>query len=305
MKKVVITGATGFLGRALAKKLIGTGCYVIAVGSSEEKLIEFKNHENCRAIKASFEEYNKLSELIPDRDVDVFYHFAWAGGFTTAIKDYKIQMSNAAYAGDAIMAAHEIGAKKFVYANTYNQFEIVNFLTSETFEPRYTCIYATGKTAASLICRTLAYNLGMEYCAALVPMPYGENNYSKQLVNVVITNLLAGIPPKLIEGNNLYDLVYIDDIAGAFVAIGERGQNMKEYYVGHRNLKTFKNWMIKTKNCIAPDVELRFGEYKDNQQIDYSKVDLDLLYKDTGYECSADFEETIKRTAEWVRNNLN
>ena len=156
MNRVIITGANGFLGGALARKLLSSGCKVIAVGTDEEQLEKLCEYGECRPIIATFDDYIKLPEIIADRDVDVFYHFAWAGGFTTAIRDYKLQMSNAGYAGDAVVAAKEIGVKKFVYANTYNQYEIINFLQSETFEPRYTCLYSAGKTAASLICRTLA-----------------------------------------------------------------------------------------------------------------------------------------------------
>lgn len=304
MRKAIITGVTGFFGGSLTRKLLASGVKVIGVDIDTPKLDEFRGNPNFTAIVAGFEDYEKLPEMIRDTDVDIFYHFAWAGGFTTAIRDYKLQMSNAGYAGDALVAAHKIGAGKFVYANTYNQYEIINFLEAETFEPRYTCIYSTGKTAASLICRTLAYNLGIEYSAALIPMPYGEKNYSKQLVNIVIASLCRGIAPKLIEGNNLYDLVYIQDIADAMIAIGEKGRNMKEYYVGHRKLKTFKEWMIEIRNEIAPEVELKFGDYKDNQQIDYNKVDLDALYRDTGWECRYTLQEQIKGTAQWVMKEI-
>lgn len=304
MNQVVITGCTGFFGGALTRTLLNRGVKVYGVDLSEEKLGRFRAYDHFTPVIAEFGEYERLPEMIRDPDIDVFYHLAWAGGFTTAIRNYKLQMMNAAYAGDALTAARKMNAGKFVYANTYNQYEIINFLESETFEPRYTCIYSAGKTAASLICRTLAHNLGIEYNAGLIPMPYGENNYSKQLVNVVINSLNHGKAPKLVEGNNLYDLVYVQDIVDALTAIGEKGKDKKEYYVGHRKLKTFREWMIEIRDEIAPEVELKFGEYKDNQQIDYSKVDLDALYKDTGWECHYALRDRIKGTAQWVADHI-
>ncbi len=301
MKKVIITGVTGFIGGSLATKLLSEGVTVYGVARYEARLKKYEADANFIPVIADMSEYKSLSRLILDKDIDIFYHFAWEGGFTTAIKDYRLQMKNASYAGDALVAANEIGCKKFVYAATYNQYEILNFLASENFEPRWTCVYSTGKTAAGLICRTLAYNLGIDYSAGIIPMPYGENNYSKQLTNVVIDSLNKGITPKLVEGNNTYDLVYIGDIVDAFIAIGEKGKNQKEYYVGHRKLKTFKQLMIDIRNVIAPNIDLKFGEYKDVQSINYATIDLDALYRDTGFECRADFDETIKNTSEWVK----
>ncbi|MBP3873224.1 MAG: NAD(P)-dependent oxidoreductase [Lachnospiraceae bacterium] len=304
MNRVIITGCGGFFGGALTSTLLSRGIKVYGVDISEEKLSRFSSYGNFTPVVAEFEDYEKLPEMIKDTDIDVFYHLAWAGGFTTAIRNYKLQMMNAAYAGDALTAAAKMNAKRFVYANTYNQYEIINFLESEMFEPRYTCIYSAGKTAASLICRTLAHNMGIEYSAGLIPMPYGENNYSKQLVNVVINSLNHGKAPRLVEGNNLYDLVYVQDIADALIAIGEKGKDKKEYYVGHRRLKTFREWMVEIRDEIAPEVELRFGEYKDNQQIDYSKVDLDALFKDTGWECHYELIDRIRDTAQWVKDHI-
>lgn len=304
MEKVVITGTSGFLGGSLARTLLNQGVLVYGVDRGNKAKQEFQKYTNFIPVNASFEEYPSLPQLIKDRDINIFYHFAWAGGFTTAIRDYKLQLSNAGYAGDAVVAAQQMGAGRFVYANTYNQYEIINFLESDCFEPRYTCIYSTAKTAAGLICRTLAYNLGIEYSAALIPMPYGENNYSKQLVNVVIHSLLNGQAPRLVEGNNLYDLVYIQDIVDALIAIGERGRDKKEYYVGHRALKTFKEWMIEIRDNLAPEIVLKFGEYKDNQQIDYSRVDLEALFEDTGWQCKYELKDRISQTAEWVKKHI-
>lgn len=304
MKKVIVTGATGFIGGELIRKLLKRGITVYGVDIDTPKFEEFKAYSNFIMVIAEFSMYKKLPQIIVDKDIDVFYHFAWAGGFTSAIKDYSLQMQNAVYAGDALIAAKEIGCQKFVYAGTYNEFEIRTFLAEENFKPRYTCIYSTGKTAADLICRTLAFQLGINYNIAFIPMPYGENNYSMQLVNVVIHSLNKGIAPKLVEGNHLYDLVYIDDIAEACIAIGEKGINQRGYYVGHRKLRFFKEWIEDIRNIVAPHIELKFGEYKDTQKIDYSLIDLEALNRDTGFECKADFKDSIKNTAKWVEENI-
>lgn len=302
MKKVVVTGCTGFIGGSLTRRLLADNIFVYGIDYNLDKMKEFESYPNFKAIIAEFAHYKDIPTMITDKDIDVFFHFAWAGGFTTAIRDYTLQMSNAAYAGDALVAAHAIGSKKFVYSGTYNEFEIQTFLNTKEFEPRYTCIYSTGKTAADLICRTLAYNLGIDYCVGFIPMPYGENNYSKQLANVVIDCLLRKVSPKLVEGKNTYDMVYIGDIVGAFVSIGEKGKNNGQYYIGHRQLKSFREWIIDIRDILAPEVDLKFGEYKDNQNIDYSLIDLDALYNDTGFECKADFKESILSTADWLKS---
>lgn len=304
IKKAVVTGATGFIGGALVKKLIDYGTIVYGVGRDASKMKKFTAFNNYIPVITDFTHYKELPDIITDNDFDIFYHCAWDGGFTTAVSDYNIQMKNAAYAGDALNAAKEMGCKKFVNAGTYNEFEIQTFLASENFEPRYTCIYSTAKTASDLICRTLSYNYGLDYCIGFIPMPYGEENYSMQLANIVISCLNKGILPKLVEGNNLYDLVYIEDIAEALIAIGEKGKNQKGYYIGHRKLKTFKEWMIQIGDILLPGIELKFGEYKDKQNIDYSLIKLDSLYNDTGFECKSDFTESILKTAKWVKENL-
>lgn len=301
IKKAIVTGAAGFIGGALTHRLLSTGVKVYGVDINEEKLSKWREFKSFVPVVAGFSQYDKLHEYISDDGIDVFYHFAWQGVLGDTFKDYSLQLNNAKYCCDALKQAGQIGCKKFVLAGTYNEFEIRNFLASDYFEPRYTCIYATAKTAAELMCKTLAYNLGIEYSAGLICMTYGENNKSEMLTNVVIRQLIQGISPRLIRGDNLYDMIYIDDIADAFVAIAEKGKNLKSYYVGHRKLKTFQELLSEIRDILAPNIELQFGAYHDTANMDYSLIDLDALYRDTGFECHADFRESILKTAEWLK----
>lgn len=300
MKTAIITGAGGFIGGAMTEKLLMRGVKVYGVDISDEALSRHKDSDRFIPIIADFTKYENLHQQIND-DIDVFYHFAWQGVFGAAFKDYNLQLSNAKHACVAMDQAVKIGCKKFVFAGTYNEFEIKNFLDAEEFQPRYTCIYSGAKTVAEIICKTLAFHNNIEYSAGLVAMAYGEGNRSMMLPNVVMTQLLRGETPKLIKGDNLYDLIYKDDIAEAFYCIGEKGRNLKSYYVGHRNLKTFREVMTELGAVVNPDIALRFGEYKDTDNKDYSKIDLDALYNDTGFECKADFKESIMKTAQWLK----
>ncbi len=302
MRKAIITGAGGFIGGALTELLLEKGITVYGVDISEKLLERHSDKENFIPVIADFSKYSELHEMIKADDIDVFYHFAWAGGFESSISNYRLQLDNAKSCGDAITAAISLKCKRFVNAGTYNQYEIASILNSNSENLRPTCIYSSAKTTASIICKTLAADK-IEYCAGLIPMPFGENNRSMQLPNVLMLSLIRGISPKLIEGNNWYDMVYIEDIAKAFEAIGKRGKSGSEYYIGHRIKRTFKDIVTEIRDIIAPEIELRFGEYKDHKVFDESLIDFEKLYIETGYECVSDFGETIKRTVEWLRSD--
>ena len=304
MKNVIITGVGGFLGGALAKKLLLDGYTVYGITSSGH-VGELAQYPSFHSVQANFESYHQLHELLPEIDFDMFYHFAWNGVYGDSFRAYELQLNNAKYACAALEEAKKVNCRRFIFAGTYNEFELLNFIGNEMFEPRYTCIYATAKLTSELMCRTLAYQLGIEYSAGLVCMAYGERNYSPMLANIVLEQLLNGEEPKLISGENYYDLVYVDDVAAAFQAIGERGVNQKSYYVGHRKLKKFKDLFAEVRDIVNPSIQLRFGEYQDTSNLDYTKIDLDSLYRDTGFECKADLRESILKTAQWLKKQEN
>lgn len=301
MKCVVITGAGGFIGGALTRYFLEQGTIVYGVDVSLENIKDFCCNSNFHPIVAAFEQYNSLHEQLMDASIDVFYHFAWQGVFGKAFRDYELQLNNAKYSGIALEEAVKAGARKFVFAGTVNEYEMDSYIHADYFEPRYTYIYSVAKQASEAICKTLAFNLGIDFCCGRIAMAFGENNKSDMLPNVVIKNLLKNQSCKLIEGNDLYDMIYIDDIVRAFLFIGESGKNMKSYYIGHRKICTFRELMQKIAVVLNPDCPLMFGTYPDVPSgVDYSSIDLEALYQDTGYEATANFEEAIRRTAAWL-----
>ena len=303
MQKVVVTGAGGFIGGALTKYFLEKGIIVYGVDINEKKFEKFAEYDNFRPVIAKFEEYDNLYKIISDTDIDVFYHFAWQGVYGDAFKDYALQLSNAKYACDALCEAIKLGVKKFVFAGTMNEYEMNKYIREDYIEPRYTYIYSSAKQVSEAIGKTLAFNNNIEFCTGRIAMAYGEYNYSMMIPNVVIKNLINNTPCKLIEGNELYDMIYIEDIVRAFEAIGLKGKNMKSYYIGHRNIKTFKEIIKDIADIINPKCPLLFGKYPDVPSgLDYKNIDINALYDDTGFEATYDFKTSIMNTAKWLKS---
>ena len=302
MKKVVVSGATGFIGSYLIRNLLSKDVEVYGIGTDIAKLNKMKFGYGFTPVTADFRVYNSLDKFIDDEEIDIFYHLAWQGGFTSALKDYELQFTNAQAACDAVISALNMKCHKFVFVGTVNEIEINQFMNNERFIPRNTNIYASAKVAGDMICRTLSYNGKMDYCSALVPLPYGIGNASPQLINTVIKNCYTNQPSKLIKGENQYDIAHISDIVEALYCIGDKGVNMRSYYIGHRKLRTFKEIVSEIRDVINPEAELRFGDYQDSLNMDYSYTNLEALYEDTGFECKADFSKTIREQADWLKS---
>ena len=307
MNTAVITGAGGFIGGALAQYLLGKGVTVFGVDIALEPMKTLCEHENFIPVQASFQEYDSLADAInikkqEGQSIDVFYHFAWQGVFGEPFKDYKLQLNNAAYSCQALEQAIAAGAKKFVFAGSMNEYEMDAYIGADHFEPRYTYVYSVAKQASEAICKTLAFHKDIAFCAGRIAMAYCENNRSMMVPNVVMKNMLANIPCKLVKGDNLYDMIYIDDIVRAFEAIGEKGKPMKSYYIGHRTQTTFRSIIEQIGSILNPECPLLFGEYPDVPSgVDYKYIDTDSLYRDTGFECTANFRQSILNTAQWLQ----
>ena len=161
-------------------------------------------------------------------------------------------------------------------------------------------IYGIGKETASNICQKLIIDSGGEYIHALLANTYGPNDYNNKAVSQFIKKMVNNDDLQLINANDLADWVYIDDTVNGLIACGEKGKNLKTYYIGHRVIKCFGDYIKDLKQVLNSQSKLNFGVFVETLGYNYSKVDLDALYNDTGFECTSDFKESIIKTKNWL-----
>lgn len=299
MKKVIVTGADGFIGSRVVLNLLRDGCEVWGVGLVDNG--SRINNSKYHFIKAIFEDYVYLDTKLP-HFADCFFHFAWDGIHGESFKDYEKQLNNAKYCCDAFLLSVKINCKKFVLASTINVLESMNYMTRNEIKPRYANVYAMSKLTAEMMCKTLAFQNNSFFCCGLIPTIYGEGNYSQTIINKLLENLLYNKETNLIAYDDMFDMVYVEDAANAFIEIGKKGKNLKTYYVGHSKPQKIGDIVEKIKKIVNPNGVVNYNAYVLHNGIDFSLLDMSSLLDETSFSPSFDFELSIKNTIEWIKN---
>ena len=299
MKKALVTGANGFIGSALVKELTANGIEVIALdraGCSNNipNGVRFAAHELAESVK--------LPEIISDRDIDVMYHFAWVGSAGAARADTDLQLKNAAWTVDCLKAAKAMGIKRFVCAGSIMEHETFAAAYEQGNKPGLGYIYGSGKLVAHTMCMSVAAEIGIDLVWAKITNAYGVGELSPRFVNTTIRKIINNEPLQFTSGTQNYDFVYIDDVARAFRLIGENGKPFHHYLIGSSNAKPLREFVLEMKSAIAPDKEFVFGDVPfTGVNMPLSDFDCSLTERDTGFRAAISFDEGVKRTMEWIK----
>ena len=299
MKKVIVTGANGFVGGALTRELIAHGIEVIALGR-EGHNTNLPDSELVRFYPFELDNVQKLKDEIKDRDIDAFYHFAWSGSAGAARADTALQLKNAQWTVDCLKLAKDFGCSRFINAGSIMELETIKATFNQGNKPGLGYIYGSGKLVAHAMCKSVAADIGIDLIWAMITNAYGVGERSPRMVNTTIQKCIRGEAPQFTAGTQNYDFVYIDDVARAFYLIGKNGKPFHEYLIGSSHAKPLKEFLLEMKEAIAPDLDFIFGDIPFtgiNQPLE--EFDCSKTEEDTGFKAEISFGEGCRRTRDW------
>lgn len=301
-KKAVVTGANGFVGAALCKELSECGYEVIAVIKDKmADMADIHNLNNVKIVYSDLSEFWNLADKIPDRHIDVFFHLAWIGSAGPLRGNYEVQIKNIQYTCETVKSCVELKCKKFVFASSIMEYEIVAFMMT-AIKPEINTLYSSAKIAADYMARAIAAEVGIDYIRAIISNVYGPGEQSHRLINSSLRKLLSGQHCAFSPGEQIYDFIYISDAAKALRAIGEKGFSDKTYYIGSQEPKPLKNFLSEMRNQVDPEIKIGLGEIPYNGiSLTYKEFDIDAIKNDTGFIPEVSFDEGIRKTISWIK----
>lgn len=301
MKKVILTGATGFVGNAVLRELIKNNIYVIAISRSGNPK-NIPDSDLVRYISCDLSEMNSLVNKISDKDIDTFYHFAWNGSAGPARADTNLQLKNAQWTIDSLNVAKELGCNRFVAAGSIMEHETIAAAYTQGNKPGLGYIYGSGKLVAHTMAVSVAASIGIDLIWAEITNAYGIGELSARMVNTTLRKIIHGENPQFTAGTQNYDFVYIDDVARAFYLIGKNGKPFNDYLIGSSTARPLKEFLLEMKNSVAPNLDFIFGDVPfTGVDLPLEKYDCRKTEEDTGFKASISFAEGTRCTIEWLK----
>lgn len=298
MKKALVTGANGFLGKALVNELLKNEVCVLALDRDDKRLFP----EKVRFISIDLENCGQLPELIPDRDIDVVFHLAWSGASGVLRADYDMQLNNVKMTCDLVKAAAKTGIKKFVGAGTLAQYDCLAYTGENGSVPSPVSCYASAKIAAEYMSKAIANDEGIEHIWCVISNLYGVGDTTNNFVNFAAKKMFRGERASFTAGEQNYDFVFITDIIRGIYLCGENGKNNNSYYIGSGRARPLKEYIKIIRDTIDPDIELHLGEVEfKGTSLPLEKFNCKHISDDTGYVPAVKFEDGIVETIKWLR----
>lgn len=164
-------------------------------------------------------------------------------------------------------------------------------------------IYGAAKVSVHYFLEVLSKQLKQDFIWTVIPSTFGERRTDNNIITYTIRTLLAGEKPSYGNLEQMWDFLYVSEVARALRMIGEKGVAGKTYGIGSGIYKPLKGYITAIRDIIDPSLELGIGDYPNmSEQTSSSCVNTYELIKDTGFIPQVSFEEGIRRTIEFFKH---
>ncbi|GIH76201.1 NAD-dependent epimerase/dehydratase family protein [Planobispora longispora] len=289
--RALVTGAAGFIGSHLARRLSELGAEVHAVSRRPRAAGHGETWH-----RADLRDTDATAKLFGSVRPDVVIHLA--------------SEVNGARHRDVVLPTLEsnLASTVNVLSAAADRPDTTVLLTGSAEEPRPgngqafpPSPYAMAKWAASGYAQ-LFHRLWNVPCTILRPtMVYGPGQRdTAKLVPYVTLSLLRGEEPSLTSGAKLADWIYVDDVVDAFVAAYDRGEAVGEGFdVGTGTSVSVREVVELLSRIIGGPARPRFGEVSDRPLDIPQTADPGPAAAVLGWRSTVELEEGLKRTVAW------
>lgn len=305
--KVLVTGATGFVGGALVRRLVGMEMEVHVFIRGESDLWRIRDIQSglVRHLVDLRDEV-AVGQTVAAIRPHVIYHLATYGGFADQRDSSAIFAANLMGTVYLLRACENVGFHCFVNTGSSSEYGIKTAPMGEGDLLEPIGDYGVTKSAATLFCRSEALQKELPVVTLRLFSPYGPWDDPKRFVPYVMKSLLRGEPPRLSTPDSVRDYIYIDDVVDLYLKVSTVPQLSGEIFnVGSGVQHSLGEVVSLIGEIIGNGIEPVWGAAARRRVEPHSWVaDMGRTKRATGWEPSTQLRAGLRSTVAWLRDHL-
>jgi nucleoside-diphosphate-sugar epimerase len=294
MKKVVVTGATSFIGRHLIKRLLQSNYYIYAIVRPNSKnLSKIEANKNLEIIELDLENSDLISSKVGTK-CDIFFHLAWDGTRGSTRDDYNLQRKNYTDSMKTINSANELGCSIYIDAGSQAEYGLYNEVITENTPCLPVTEYGKWKYKFFRDASALCEKNGIAFKEPRFFSLYGPDDYEDTMVISMIKKMIKSEDCDLTAGIQKWNFLHIDDAVEGIVRLCEKKCSNGPYNFGSNDTRQLREFVEAIYKIIDSTSKLNFGKisYPATGMVSI-QPDNSKLKNETGWSSTIKFEDGI------------
>jgi UDP-glucose 4-epimerase len=307
MKKVLLTGATGFVGANLCRRLLQEGHEVhclVRQGYTAWRLAEIRGEIRLHSVDLNDAEM--LEGMVAGLKPEWIFHLATYGAYSWQTDVQKIVQTNFLATVNLVEACLKTGFEIFINTGSSSEYGYKDHapLESEGIDPN--SYYAVTKASATHYCRYSAARHGAGIPTLRLYSVYGPYEEPGRLIPQMILHGLHDKLPPLVNPQIARDYIDVRDVADAYLRLAALGSQAggEIYNLGTGVQTSLADVAALSRRVFGLSVEPQWGSMPARDwDTSVWKADIGKISARLGWQPTFDFETGFYRTVDWFREH--
>jgi UDP-glucuronate 4-epimerase len=310
--RILVTGAAGFIGSHLARRLLDRGDQVVGIDNlnayydpklKEARLARLK-HPSFRAVRGDIADRPTMETLFNEGKYDVIVNLAAQAGVRYSLENpYAYIDANITGFLNILEGARHHGTGHLVYASTssiYGTSKQLPFGEDQRTDTPVS-LYAATKKANEVMAHSYHHLFNIPATALRFFTVYGPWGRPDMALFKFTKGILAGEAiPVFNEGKMVRDFTYVDDIVEGIVRVVDRPQGYRIFNIGNNKRVELMTYIRAIESALGMKARLELLPMQAGD-VEATEADTTALQDATGFKPDTPVEEGVGRFVEWYR----
>jgi len=301
-KRALVTGASGFVGAVVARRLLADGHDVHLLVRHESDTwrlqgVDAPQHE------VDLTDEPTLSTLLRSVRPEWIFHLATHGAYSSQTDSRRMVKTNVLATMNLVEAALDVGFEALVNTGSSSEYGFTDHPPSEDERAEPNSAYAVTKLSQTILCRFTARKHDVHIPTLRLYSVYGPYEEPTRFVPTLIAHGLDRRLPPLASPDVARDFVYTDDVAEAFVLAAERNDTERGgiYNVGTGTQTKLSDVVRLARKTFKIAAEPAW-ETMPNRAWDTTTwvANAHKIERELGWKASIPFDEGFRHFSAWV-----